>query len=153
MVDVVNPEKRSQMMSGIRSKNTKPELMIRKGLFALGFRYVINDKRLPGKPDIVLPKYKTVIMINGCFWHGHNCPLFKMPKTRTEFWKNKISGNIERDRKIRLQYKVLPWRQAIVWECAIRGKNSLGLTETITKLQEWIMSDSNRIEIRSPFND
>lgn len=90
MADVVTPEKRSKMMSGIQGKNTKPELTIRKGLHALGFRYRLHGKTLPGKPDLVFPKYKAVIFIHGCFWHAHHCHLFKWPSTRVDFWQEKI---------------------------------------------------------------
>ena len=96
-MDIVDKKTRSRMMSNIRSKNTKAEIAIRKRLFAAGFRYRLFDPRLPGKPDIVLPRYKTVIFIHGCLWHGHNCPLYKIPTTRTEFWKNKLEGNRKRD--------------------------------------------------------
>ena len=100
MADVHTPEQRSYNMSQIRGKNTKPEEIVRKYLFSLGFRYRKNDPRLPGKPDIVLPKYKTVIFINGCFWHGHEgCRYFVWPKNNSEFWKEKISGNIQRDQQ------------------------------------------------------
>ena len=99
MVDVVSKEKRSKMMSGIRYKDTKPEIIIRKALHAKGFRYSLHNNKLPGKPDIVLPKYNAIIFIHGCFWHQHNCHLFKWPSTRPEFWQNKISGNKERDKQ------------------------------------------------------
>ena len=97
MTDVVDSKTRSRMMSNIRDRNTKPEIKIRQALHAKGFRYRLHDKKLPGKPDLVFPKYKAVIQINGCFWHGHSCPLFKWPLTRVEFWQNKIGGNIKRD--------------------------------------------------------
>ena len=96
-MDVVTPAVRSRMMSGIRGKNTKPELLIRKALFAQGFRYRLHDKLLPGKPDLVFPKYHAVIQINGCFWHGHDCSLFKWPSSSSEFWREKITGNRQRD--------------------------------------------------------
>lgn len=104
------------MMSGIRGKNTKIEVLVRKGLFARGFRYRINDKKLPGKPDIVLSKYKAVIFTHGCFWHGHDCHLFKWPSTRPEWWRSKIDGNRERDNQVRRLLEEAGWRQCHVWE-------------------------------------
>lgn len=124
MADVHSPETRSYNMSRIHAKDTKPEVRLRKALFAKGFRYRKNDSRLPGKPDIVLPKYKTVIFVNGCFWHAHEgCKYFVMPKTRVDFWSNKIKGNIERDRKQYSDLKSLGWNILVVWECSLR-KNS-----------------------------
>lgn len=121
MADVHTPEQRSYNMSRIRSKNTKPEELVRKYLFAQGFRYRKNDNRLPGKPDIVLPKYKTVIFINGCFWHGHEgCRYFVWPKNNAEFWKEKISGNIQRDRQNHQLLIQQGWYVLDVWECELK---------------------------------
>lgn len=121
MADCHSKETRSYNMSRIRSKNTKPEESVRKYLFAQGFRYRKNDSKLPGKPDIVLPKYKTVIFVNGCFWHGHaGCRYFVWPKSNPEFWKAKINGNIERDKN---NYKLLAdmgWRVFVIWECELK---------------------------------
>lgn len=123
MTDVHNKVTRSYNMSRIRSKNTQPEILVRKFLFANGFRYRINDKRLPGKPDIVLPKYKTVIFVNGCFWHGHeNCKYFKLPSTRTEWWKEKIEGNIKNDIKTHTILTEDGYRVIVIWECEIKNK-------------------------------
>ena len=99
MSDIFSQTKRSDIMSKISSKDTKPEILVRKFLFSKGFRYRINVKTLPGKPDIVLPKYKTIIFVNGCFWHGHNCKKGKLPSSNTDFWKEKISNNKSRDAK------------------------------------------------------
>ena len=123
MADVHDKATRSYNMSRIRNKDTKPEILVRKFLFANGFRYRLNYKKLPGKPDIVLAKYKTVIFVNGCFWHGHeNCKYFKLPATRTEWWKEKIEGNIKNDRikhelLIEAGYKVM-----VIWGCEIKNK-------------------------------
>lgn len=118
MADRHTKEQRSYNMSRIRSNNTKPEILLRKSLFAKGFRYRINDKTLPGKPDIVLKKYKTVIFVNGCFWHGHkDCKYFVTPKTRTEFWLDKINGNQERDRKNISKLLEMEYQVITVWEC------------------------------------
>ena len=112
-------------MSKIRSKKTKPEELVRKYLFSKGFRYRINDKRYPGTPDIVLPKYHTIIFVNGCFWHGHeNCKAAKLPKTNTELWKNKILNNIARDKINIEKLKNEKWKVIIIWQCEINTKNN-----------------------------
>ena len=122
MSDVHSPEIRSYNMSMIRGKDTKPEEKVRKFLFAQGFRYRKNDKRLPGKPDIVLPKYNTVIFINGCFWHCHKgCKYYVFPKSNTEFWEKKLEGNIQRDQINYEKLKALGWHVLVVWECEIKG--------------------------------
>ncbi len=108
-------------MSRIRSTNTKPEEIVRKYLFSKGFRYRKNDKRYPGKPDIVLPKYKSMIFVNGCFWHGHeDCKYFVIPKTNTEFWVNKISKNIERDKQQAAELQEKGWNIIVIWECQLK---------------------------------
>lgn len=121
MTDMFSKEQRSRCMSHIRSKNTKPELIVRKYLFSRGFRYRIHVKSLPGTPDIVLPKYSTCIFINGCFWHGHEgCKYFILPKTRTDWWKTKIERNIKRDKEERIQLRDLGWHVIQVWECQLK---------------------------------
>ena len=121
MADVHSAKVRSYNMSRIRSKDTKPEELVRKYLFSKGFRYRKNDVRLPGKPDIVLPKYKTVIFVNGCFWHGHQgCRYFVWPKNNAEFWKKKIGDNIQRDDKICNLLKELGWNVIVIWECELK---------------------------------
>lgn len=122
MPDLHDQQTRSRNMAAIKGKNTKPEMLIRKALFRRGFRYRLHDKRLPSKPDIVLPRYKTVIFVHGCFWHGHDCSLFKIPKTRTEFWMSKIAANRERDLSNVAQLKATGWRLVVIWECALKGK-------------------------------
>lgn len=123
-MDVHDKETRSYNMSRIKGKDTKPEEIVRKYLFSKGFRYRKNDKRLPGTPDIVLPKYKTVIFVNGCFWHGHkDCRYFVVPKTNTEFWLNKINTNIERDKRKHKELKELGWNVIVMWECELRSKS------------------------------
>ncbi|WP_212786303.1 very short patch repair endonuclease [Ferrigenium kumadai] len=121
MADVHSPAVRSKNMRAIRSKNTKPELLVRKSLHAAGFRYRLHDKRLPGKPDIVLPKYRTVIFVHGCFWHGHDCKFFKLPQTRTKFWQEKIETNQARDREHIAQLIQLGWSVIVVWECEVKA--------------------------------
>ena len=120
-MDVHDKKTRSYNMSRIKGKNTKPEEIVRKYLFSKGFRYRKNDKKLPGTPDIVLPKYKTVIFVNGCFWHGHkDCRYFVVPKTNTDFWLNKINTNIERDKRKQEALKELGWNVIVVWECELK---------------------------------
>jgi DNA mismatch endonuclease, patch repair protein len=125
-MDVYDKKKRSEIMAKIRSKNTRPEVMLRKALFAKGFRYRINYKKLPGSPDIVLPKYKTVIFVNGCFWHGHKgCKYATIPKTNTKYWVNKIEFNKARDKINAIDCARLGWKVITVWECQILKKNIL----------------------------
>jgi DNA mismatch endonuclease (patch repair protein) len=123
MADVHDKATRSYNMSRIKNKDTKPEMLVRKFLFANGFRYRLNDKKLPGKPDIVLPKYKTVIFVNGCFWHGHeNCKYFKLPATRTEWWKAKIEGNIKNDTIKHTLLREAGYKVMVIWECEVKNK-------------------------------
>lgn len=126
MADVHSPEIRSYNMSMIKGKDTKPEIIVRKFLHSNGFRFRLHRKDLPGKPDIVLPKYNTVIFINGCFWHGHkNCKYFVVPKTRTKWWSNKINGNILNDKKnIKLLW-IDNWKVVVLWECQLKPKKAL----------------------------
>ncbi|MGO6692524.1 very short patch repair endonuclease [Rhizobium johnstonii] len=140
MVDVVSSEKRSLMMAGIRGKNTKPEIAIRKALFALGLRYRIHDKRLPGKPDLVFPGRKAVLFVEGCFWHGHDCHLFKWPSSREEFWQAKIEGNRVRDARVRQELETLGWRYMTVWECALKGRTRLPFPVVIDRIRSWLES-------------
>ena len=122
MADIVSKIKRGEIMSRVRGKETKPEIAIRKYLFSNGFRYRKNVKRLPGTPDIVLPKYKVVIFVNGCFWHGHeSCKLATIPKTRTDFWLSKIKTNIERDAEKNNSLMNLGWRVILIWQCEIKN--------------------------------
>ncbi|MBH1836152.1 very short patch repair endonuclease [Stenotrophomonas maltophilia] len=121
MADSLTPEQRSAQMSRIRGSNTKLEVLVRKGLHARGLRYRLGGAKLPGRPDIVLPKYRTVVFVHGCFWHGHDCPLYRLPKTRPEFWQTKIETNRNRDRRVNGQLKSLGWHVIEVWECSLRG--------------------------------
>jgi DNA mismatch endonuclease (patch repair protein) len=136
------------MMAGIRGKNTRQEIFIRKSLHAKGFRFRLHAPYLPGKPDVVLPKYRAVIFVHGCFWHGHDCHLFKLPGTRTEFWKSKIAGNSERDEKVVRKMEESGWRVMTIWECALRGKESLQPDQVIGIIASWITSRSRSKEIR-----
>ena len=141
-MDVHNKETRSYNMSRIRGKDTKPEEIVRKYLFSQGFRYRKNDKRYPGTPDIVLPKYKTVIFVNGCFWHGHSdCKYFVVPKSNTEFWQNKIAANIARDNEKIAQLLRMNWKVITVWECELKPKQR---SETLTRLVQQIREQAER---------
>lgn len=123
MADNHTKEVRSRNMSHIRSTNTKPEETARKYLFSKGFRYRKNVRDLPGRPDIVLPKYRTVIFINGCFWHKHNCPRFVWPSTNRDYWEPKILKNVERDQKNQESLAELGWRVIVIWECQLKKKD------------------------------
>ena len=137
MTDVHDKLTRSYNMSQIKGKNTKPEVLVRKFLFSKGFRFRLNVKSLPGKPDIVLPKYKTIIFINGCFWHGHEgCKFFVLPKTRTEWWDEKIRNTKNRDRKILSDLMDLGWKVNIIWECEIRRNEFQRLDELINEIKK-----------------
>lgn len=136
MSDRHTHEQRRYNMQQIKGKDTKPEILLRKLLFAEGFRYRINDRKLPGKPDIVLKKYNTVIFVNGCFWHGHqNCRYFVVPKTRTEFWTDKIKGNKERDHRNISLLKEAGWNVITVWECELE---KIMIDDTLNKVKEKI---------------
>lgn len=136
------------MMAGIKPKNTKPEIILRKALHRMGFRYGLHARDLPGKPDMVFRSRKAVIFVHGCFWHGHDCPYFKMPTTRPEFWSAKIEANRKRDASVSEKLKATGWRQLNVWECALRGKNA-GSAEMVTKLAaDWLRSEDMTGEIR-----
>ena len=120
MADVHSPQVRSRNMSNIKGKNTKPEMIVRRYLFSKGFRYRKNDIRLPGKPDIVLPKYRTVIFVNGCFWHKHDCGRFVWPSSNTEYWIPKINRNVERDKQNHKKLIDMGWKVLIIWECELK---------------------------------
>ena len=121
MADVLTREQRRLNMSRIRGRDTKPELILRRGLHALGLRFRLHRKDLPGKPDLVFVRHRAIILVHGCFWHGHHCPMFRWPATRPEFWKEKIAGNHERDQAVVKTLSEAGWRVLVIWECALRG--------------------------------
>lgn len=148
MVDCVDIKTRSRMMAGIGSRDTAPERLVRHALHRLGFRYRLNDRRLPGTPDLVFPRYHAVIMVHGCFWHGHDCFLFRLPATRTAFWAAKIDSNRTRDQKVRQSLSSQGWRILTIWECALKGRLRQGPGQVATLASEWLRSDSPQAEVR-----
>jgi len=148
MADIVDKVTRSRIMSLIRGENTKPEIKIRSLLHREGFRFRINVRHLPGKPDIVLPCFHAVILVHGCFWHGHDCPLFKWPNTRMKFWRNKIEGNQQHDQKVIDALYKLNWRVATVWECSMKGRHSIGNDLLVKSLTKWIRSKNSSLELK-----
>ena len=148
MTDIVDHQTRSKMMSGIKGKNTKPEMIIRKGLHAKGYRFRLHDSHLPGKPDIVLRKFMAVIFVHGCFWHGHDCHLFKWPTTRPEFWKKKIESNKQRDEEYISALENIGWRVIVVWECALKGKAKMDPCLLLGEIGSWLENGSVNMEIR-----
>lgn len=147
MVDVVPADVRSRMMAGIRGTNTKPELQLRRGLHAAGFRFRLHDRALPGKPDIVLPRYRAVVLAHGCFWHGHDCHLFKWPSTRVDFWREKIGRNQTVNLRSHDALRALGWREAVVWECALKGRTRLAFPDVIGTLASWLREEGDSLEI------
>jgi len=148
MSDIVDKATRSRMMAGIRGKNTKPEMMIRKALFARGYRYRLHDKKLPGKPDMVFPGRKAVIFIHGCFWHGHDCHLFKKPSSNVDFWETKIERNRAVDIRTVEALLTRGWRILTVWECAIKGKERIPFDVLIQLAVGWLEKPSGSDEIK-----
>lgn len=125
-------------MANVKSRNTKPEIVLRKALFSRGLRYRLHVKRLPGTPDLVFPKYRAVVFVHGCFWHGHGCRLFVVPATNREFWVQKIDGNRSRDEQAIRALRGMGWRVMTVWECAVRGLDRLPLDLLASKIDRWL---------------
>lgn len=134
-------------MAAIRGRDTKPELVLRRGLHALGFRYRLHSKHLPGRPDLVFPKFEAVLFVNGCFWHGHGCDLFRWPKTREAFWRDKIRANITRDQRALTALQDAGWRTGIVWECAIKGRGRIEPAALIAAVANWLRSGENILDL------
>lgn len=141
MTDVLTAEQRKLNMSRIRGQNTNLELLVRRLLHAKGFRYQLHRRDLPGRPDIVLPKYRVCIFVHGCFWHGHACSLFRLPETRRDFWEQKIAGNRARDARAIKSLLDLSWRVLTIWECSLRGPNCLGQFAMIDACASFLCSD------------
>lgn len=147
MVDIVDAATRSRMMSGIRGRNTKPEMLMRSLLHRQGFRFRLHAKDLPGKPDMVFPRYRAVIFVHGCFWHGHDCPLFKWPTTRADFWHDKIRKNQENDRRSIDSLLTEGWRVGVVWECSMRGPGK-DIDGLVQRISEWVRGSEPFMEAR-----
>ena len=152
MADTMTPEERSRCMAAIKGKDTKPEMIVRKYLFSRGRRYRVQGKKLPGRPDIVLAKYKTVVFVDGCFWHGHEgCRYFRMPKSNVEFWQSKIERNVARDARNEAELTAMGWRVIRVWECDIRAV--AGRQEYLDRLYDRIVGSEPRISEPLPYSE
>jgi DNA mismatch endonuclease (patch repair protein) len=138
------------MMAGIRGRDTRPELSIRKALHRAGLRYRLHSAQVTGRPDVVFPSRKAAVFIHGCFWHGHDCKFFRLPGTRREFWEAKINRNRDRDALVSAQLADAGWRQLVVWECAVRGRDDNEVEEVAARVADWLRSDQPRGEIRGP---
>ena len=148
MADKFSPSIRSQIMARIKNKNTKIELLVRKALYSRGFRYRIHVGDFAGKPDLAFKKYNALVFIHGCFWHGHDCSLFRLPKTNTEFWEKKIQRNKEKDMQNTLINLSKGLRQLVVWECSIRGKDNDSFQKVIQKIESWILSNRKEMQVK-----
>jgi DNA mismatch endonuclease (patch repair protein) len=148
LADVVDKATRSRMMSGIRGKDTAPEMIIRRGLHARGFRYRLHDPRLAGRPDLVLLGRRAILLVQGCFWHGHDCHLFRWPTSRQDFWREKIGGNIQRDRETVHALRGAGWRLLTVWECALKGRARLPAERVLSDIARWLVEGGEELEIR-----
>ena len=147
MSDVLTPDQRHRNMAAIHSSSTKPELILRRSLWRLGFRYRVNDKRLAGSPDIVLPKYRSVIFVHGCFWHGHKgCSYYAVPKTNTEFWRAKVKRNQERDQEVWRKLEAKGWNVIIVWECELKKER---FQETINRVKTALRQNGETLRMEN----
>ena len=138
---------RSRIMTAIRSKNTGPEVFVRRLVHRSGFRFRLHYQKLPGKPDVALPKYRAVILINGCFWHGHHCHLYNPAKMRPSVWEHKIATNRIRDQSTIQRLISLGWRVLVIWECAVQGKTRLSETQLVEEISGWIQGSDSHSEI------
>lgn len=147
MADIVDRPTRSRMMAGIRGKNTAPELAVRRELHRRGFRFRLHARALPGRPDIVLPKYRAVVLVNGCFWHRHQCHLFKWPSTDKEQWRKKLEANVVRDAANIAELGRLRWRTLVIWECALKGAGKRSAESIGAIAEQWIRQGGDHDEI------
>jgi DNA mismatch endonuclease, patch repair protein len=152
MSDVVDSKTRSRMMAGIRGKDTQPELLLRRALHRRGFRYRVHVADLPGKPDLVFPKQRAIIQIHGCFWHCHDCHLFKWPSSRVEFWRTKITRNREKDADTYRALVRAGWRILTVWECALKGRTRRTHDEVISAAANWLLSAEGNMTLQGTDN-
>lgn len=139
-------------MAGIRGKDTRPEMIVRRGLHARGFRFRLHDRRLPGSPDLVFAGRRAAIFVHGCFWHGHDCPLFRLPTTRQEFWRAKIEGNMARDSAAETALVADGWRVLTIWECALKGRGRLPLETMLDRAAGWLVNGAARLVIAGGTN-
>ena len=146
-MDVHTSEQRSFNMSRIRARDTKPEMLLRKGLHAAGYRFRLHDRGLPGHPDLTFPRFRAVVLVHGCFWHGHDCPMFRLPKTRPEFWAGKIAGNRARDVRTHEELMKAGWRIATVWECALRGHGKRPIDDVIGTLAGFLQGEAGQLTL------
>ncbi|WP_306519897.1 very short patch repair endonuclease [Rheinheimera sp.] len=147
MTDVHNTATRSRNMAAIKGKNSRPEMLVRRSLHQAGFRYRLHAADLPGKPDLVFPKYKAVIFIQGCFWHQHQCAMFHWPKSRTEWWRRKISANRVHDEAVQDKLRELGWRVLLVWECALKGKARYNTEQLLELISAWLRGGNSFSEL------
>lgn len=152
-MDVLSPEQRRLNMSRIRGKDTKPEMLLRRGLHAEGFRYRLHARALPGRPDMIFPRHRAALLVHGCFWHGHDCALFRLPATRSEFWAAKIAANRVRDQQSEAALVACGWRVMTVWECALRGSGRKPLPEVIASCSAFIRGSRLCAELTSLLPD
>ena len=145
MTDVLTPGQRRFNMSRIKGKDTKPEMLIRRGLHALGLRYRLHDRSLPGRPDLVFPKHHTAVFIHGCFWHAHGCALSKLPGTRPDFWRRKLSANVARDKTAVEALQSAGWSVLVIWDCSLRGPTRLAIDDVIDRSNRFIRSSRNAL--------
>ena len=146
-MDVLTPEQRRRTMSKIRAKNTSLEVLLRQGLHSHGLRYRLHQRNLPGSPDVVFRRFRTALFVHGCFWHAHNCSLFKLPETRRDFWKAKMLSNSERDSRSIHALRSSGWRVVVVWECALRGRGRPDINRVVTKIETFLIGKRDFLEI------
>lgn len=146
-MDVLTPQQRRNNMSRIRGRDTRPELLLRRGLHAAGLRFRLHARELPGRPDLVFPRHRAVILVNGCFWHGHDCALFRMPATNQDFWESKIAANRRRDQRNMLALHHADWRVLTVWECSIKGRSRRPLNDVICAASAFVRGNERLEEI------
>jgi len=150
VADIVDPATRSRMMSGIRGSNTGIEMAVRRALHRRGLRYRLHSTAIPGRPDLVFAGHRATVFVHGCFWHGHDCRLFRLPTTKVQFWKEKFERNRARDRQVRALLAASGWRQMVIWECALRGQPPAVIEEVARKIGVWLTSTVQFAELRGP---
>lgn len=148
MTDTLTGEQRSQRMAAVRQRDTKPEQEVRSLLHRAGFRFRLTDRRLPGSPDIVLRRWRVAVFVNGCFWHGHDCHLYRLPATRTEFWRAKTVANVKRDERVVSELRAAGWRIITVWQCALKGRTRLTPAELSAALVAAVNCNTPQVDLR-----